>query len=260
MLDPNHFKNLLNNPESTVEEDLEKLEQLLEEHPYLQSARALQLKIYKQKNSDLYNDALRKTAAHTTDRDVLFQFITSESFSDSEKEIIKEDQKTFEKDTDKINTTLEKSEASIEKELGTSIDTEQIAEEKPVSKKEDSEDADDLDKDTAKEILELNQPLSFNKEDTYSFSEWLQLTSRKPIVRDSEEENDTNDTKEELKESIKDSKAPKTEKVLHLVDTFLKNNPRPKQKLEFSKKVSDDLEIEVLNNKHDIDESFKNVI
>src|SRR5690554_3396241 len=85
MLEPNHFNRLLSNPETTVEEDLQKLEQLLEEFPYLQSARALQLKIYKEKNSELYNEALRKTAAHTLDRDVLFQFITSELFTETNK-------------------------------------------------------------------------------------------------------------------------------------------------------------------------------
>jgi len=231
MLDPHHFKNLLSNPETTVEEDLEKLEQLLEEHPYLQSARALQLKIYKQKNSELYNDALRKTAAHTTDRDVLFQFITSESFTETEQDLEK-------------NTENDIAAEAIEKdkhkeESPTLIDKQQLVKKQTNNNKDNTEK---INKDSAKETLEIDQPLPFNKEDTYSFSEWLQITSRKPIVRESKKEKDI---KQEFTES---NKTPKTEKVLHMVDSFLKNNPRSKRKSDtLSRKASDDLELEINN-------------
>lgn len=225
MLEPNHFKQLLSNPETTVEEDLEKLEKLLQEHPYLQSARALQLKIYKQKNSALYNDALRKTAAHTTDRDILFQFITSETFTEQE----------VQKEKQTINKSDNIEEVAVTDEL--EIDTEQAAtkivdsEEKTLEKTTPTtNEVTEAKQDKEEEILELDQPLAFNKQDSYSFSEWLQLTNRKPIDRETDQKaEDSDDEKETLQET---EKAPKTDKVIHLVDAFLKNNPRPKRKSE----------------------------
>lgn len=259
MLEPNHFKRLLSNPDTTVEEDLEKLEQLLQEHPYLQSARALQLKIFKQKNSALYNDALRKTAAHTTDRDILFQFITSEAFTEQETQTEPEVDKEEVPNNNSDNIEA----APVTDEL--EIDTEQVATEIEDSKDKDLvepsptaneiiEPAQDKDlvepspttneitepaQDKAEEILELDQPLAFNKQDSYSFSEWLQLTSRKPIVREMDQKaEDSEDEKETLQEL---DKAPKTDKVIHLVDAFLKNNPRPKRKSEIYEEENPDI-------------------
>lgn len=242
MLDSNHFRRLLSNPETTVEEDLDKLEKLLEEHPYLQSARALQLKMYKQKNSALYNNALRKTAAHTTDRDVLFQFITSELFN--EKELDNETIDRFPteelKDTESKDSELDVPLETKETEI-VSLPTEEI--------KADTTDKSDIKvkhKEKTSEVLveheinaseeaktlEINKPLSFNKKDSYSFSEWMQLTRHEPIDRGTEKkeekESENGDKKEELAENIPRS----TDKVIHLVDAFLKNNPRPKRKSE----------------------------
>ena len=57
---------------------------LLEQFPYFQSARAIQLKALKQHHSFNYNPALKKTAAYTTNREVLFDYITSEAFDQQE--------------------------------------------------------------------------------------------------------------------------------------------------------------------------------
>ncbi|MEX0363541.1 MAG: hypothetical protein AB3N10_21380, partial [Allomuricauda sp.] len=56
------------------------LEGIIEEYPYFQAARALHLKGLKNLDSYKYNNALKVTAAHTADRDVLFDFITSQEF------------------------------------------------------------------------------------------------------------------------------------------------------------------------------------
>ena len=56
------------------------LDDILETYPYFQTARALQLKGLKNLNSFKYNNALKITAAYTADRDILFDFITSEEF------------------------------------------------------------------------------------------------------------------------------------------------------------------------------------
>ena len=71
---------LINKPEAVNEKQSDALEKVLLEFPYFQSARALQLKGLYNQNSFKYNFALKVTAAHTTDRTVLFDFITSNTF------------------------------------------------------------------------------------------------------------------------------------------------------------------------------------
>ncbi len=72
---------LMNKPDAISEKQAEALGNVLNEFPYFQSARALRLKGLYNQNSFKYNYALKVTAAHTTDRTVLFDFITSESFT-----------------------------------------------------------------------------------------------------------------------------------------------------------------------------------
>jgi hypothetical protein len=72
---------LINNPDTVTEKQAEALGSVLNEFPYFQSARALRLKGLYNQNSFKYNYALKVTAAHTTDRSILFDFITSESFT-----------------------------------------------------------------------------------------------------------------------------------------------------------------------------------
>ena len=50
------------------------------QYPYFQAARALHLKGLFNQESFRYNYELKKTAAYTTDRTILFDFITSENF------------------------------------------------------------------------------------------------------------------------------------------------------------------------------------
>src|SRR5690606_32392058 len=70
----------LNNPYRLTEEQSTELKNIIDTYPYLQSARALYLKTLHQQRSFLYNNELKKTAAYTTDRDVLFDYIVSEDF------------------------------------------------------------------------------------------------------------------------------------------------------------------------------------
>ncbi|RED22084.1 hypothetical protein BD847_3582 [Flavobacterium cutihirudinis] len=72
---------LINKPDTVTEKQAEALGGVLNEFPYFQSARALRLKGLYNQNSFKYNYALKVTAAHTTDRSVLFDFITAESFT-----------------------------------------------------------------------------------------------------------------------------------------------------------------------------------
>lgn len=72
---------LMNKPDAITEKQADALGSVLNEFPYFQSARALRLKGLYNQNSFKYNYALKVTAAHTTDRAVLFDFITSETFT-----------------------------------------------------------------------------------------------------------------------------------------------------------------------------------
>ncbi|RYJ39701.1 hypothetical protein NU08_1370 [Flavobacterium anhuiense] len=72
---------LMNKPDAITEKQADALGSVLNEFPYFQSARALRLKGLYNQNSFKYNYALKVTAAHTADRSVLFDFITSEAFT-----------------------------------------------------------------------------------------------------------------------------------------------------------------------------------
>lgn len=76
---------LLNRPDAVNDQKAEALERIVTEFPYFQSARALRLKGLYNQNSFQYNYALKITAAYTTDRSVLFDFITSDTFTTIQK-------------------------------------------------------------------------------------------------------------------------------------------------------------------------------
>jgi len=62
------------------------LGEILNQYPYFQAARALHLKALKNLDSYHYNQALKVTAAHTADREILFQYITSSDFKSTQAE------------------------------------------------------------------------------------------------------------------------------------------------------------------------------
>ena len=91
--------------------DLEGLNRLLVQYPYLQSARALLLKGLKNKGSFKYNHELKTTAAHTTDRSMLFEFITSDAFSKTNDISVK-----AEKSSDNSSVAIKEIQHSVSKE------------------------------------------------------------------------------------------------------------------------------------------------
>lgn len=137
------YNDILASPELLKAEHVSELKSIINEYPYFQSARALYLKGLKNQDSFRYNNELKRTAAYTTDRSILFEFITSSSFENKE------------------NLHDQISQKIVEEE-------EVIIEEKPV--KEEKE-------------LEIGKPLSFSSQEKHSFNEWLQLSAAKPIVR-----------------------------------------------------------------------------
>jgi len=76
-----NFTHLLQHPDEVAStEQTNQLEDVLNTYPYFQAARALHLKGLKNGNSFKYNNALEVAAAYTTDRDILFDYITSKEF------------------------------------------------------------------------------------------------------------------------------------------------------------------------------------
>jgi len=79
-----NFTYLLQNPQVVTASQTRELETIISEFPYFQSARAVYLKGLKNKESFKYNQELKTTAAYTTDRSVLFDYITSDVFAQND--------------------------------------------------------------------------------------------------------------------------------------------------------------------------------
>src|SRR5690606_32300434 len=78
------FTYLLQHPQHITHQQTEAVKSIIDGFPYFQSARALYLKGLKSQGSFKYNQELKTTAAFTTDRSILFDFITSEVFIQNE--------------------------------------------------------------------------------------------------------------------------------------------------------------------------------
>ena len=199
---------LINKPNAITEKQTEALAKVLDEFPFFQSARALRLKGLYNQNSFKYNFALKVTAAHTTDRTVLFDFITSDSFIAIQKEFY--DKKALELlDINVIDSEiivsqekLEVKKPPLEQSILTSI-------------KEASNETNDNSK-IAEEKLDIGKPLDFSKKETHSFQEWLQLSRTQPIIR----ENEVDSAPENI---ILDETKKKKAK---LIDQFIETSPK----------------------------------
>jgi tetratricopeptide (TPR) repeat protein len=171
---------LINKPDAIHEKQTEALEKVLEEFPYFQSARAIQLKGLYNQNSFKYNAALKITAAYSTDRSVLFDFITSDTFTSIHKSLY--DKRALEiLDIQVIDSEILISEEKSEVKINTleqSILT-SIKEASPIEKEDNSI--------TVEEKLAIGTPLDFSKKEQHSFQEWLQLSRTEPIKRESEQ-------------------------------------------------------------------------
>ena len=228
------FTQLLQHPEKAVSPvQTKQLEDILLEYPYFQVARAIHLKGLKNLNSYKYNSALKVTAAYTADRDILFDFITSEEFlqnqiadtisgkslSLNETEIISEEVLP----TTQINTFFD--ESSVDGPLPrTTKDADNILDPSLFESKDPEMDKAIAAKKKAQEILELGKPLSFTKKERYSFGEWLQLTSASLVNPKAKTEN----LEESLNKPKRDSVGNEVSKrkKFDLIDRFIETNPK----------------------------------
>jgi tetratricopeptide (TPR) repeat protein len=202
--------NLLNKPFAINELQTASLENVVAEFPYFQSARALYLKGLYNQNSFKYNYALKITAAHTADRSILFDYITSDDF------VTITNQYSVEKEAKISEIAVENSIVvppyKIEKSIIASINasnpnfiSEEKIEENPIPEIE-----------IALEKLEIGKPLAFSTSEKHSFQEWLQLSKSKPIAREIS--------------TIEDGKSeeidPEKKKKIELIDKFIQTNPK----------------------------------
>jgi tetratricopeptide (TPR) repeat protein len=190
---------LINKPDAITERHHESLEKVIEEFPYFQSARVLRLKHLYNQDSYKYNYALKIAAAFTTDRSVLFDFITSNSFVTVQNGYYEQ------KLNELLNINVVGSEvventaplqtiSTIEQSILSSINESNPLQEDLVVK------------------LELGKPLEFSVNEKHSFQEWLQLSRFKPIDRTNSEHTTSDDNDRDKK--------------LKLIDRFLETNPK----------------------------------
>ncbi len=199
---------LLQHPAAITFEQTAALKEILQRYPYFQAARAVRLKGLKNANSLHYNKELKITAAYTTDRSVLFDFITSEEFNQNQiaEEIRKHEEQEKEVPQDTAREPKEEEEnLTLDKALKMKIrESEQVFDPDLFRKQEKEEKNEDE--------LQMGRPLDFGREENHSFSEWLKLSTATPVER----EQDTSEEKEN------DFKARKFD----LINEFIAKNPR----------------------------------
>jgi tetratricopeptide (TPR) repeat protein len=198
---------LINKPDAINEKQTDDLAKVLDEFPYFQSARALRLKGLYNQNSFKYNYALKVTAAHTTDRTVLFDFITSDTFVAIQKGLY--DKKISQLlDISVVDFEIIKPEIKLEPKVNT-VEQSILTSIKGASEAEESTKI-------AVEKLDIGKPLDFSANEKHSFQEWLQLARIEPIVRE----------KESFSNSEKATTDEEKKKKAELIDKFIEASPK----------------------------------
>lgn len=197
------FTYLLTNPDAVTEQQTLELERILVEFPYFQSAAAVRLKGLYNQNSFRYNLELKKLASQTTDRTVLFDFITSESFGTKNKDL----HEIEVIDTEIVPAQWISTEEKLQQSILTSIKSSQ-------ANTEDVVKAELKDKE---ENLGIGKPLEFSDSDKLSFTQWLQITKATPIKRVQ-----NNDQNQEDQVQFSNEKLKK----LEIIDKFIEANPK----------------------------------
>ena len=226
------FTNLLQTPEKVNSPLLVKqLEEVANSYPYFQAARALHLKGLKNLNSYKYNQALKYTAACTADREVLFDFITSENFlQNSIADAISgkhslEEQETY---AEEVAPNPDTDTSLVDQEEDSPLprsskEADQILDPKLFRSKDPSIDVSiEASRRAAEKELQLGKPLEFTKSERHSFTEWLQLTSFK------KEKKGETGTKTEAKKPEDQERigADSRKRKFELIDKFIEENPK----------------------------------
>jgi len=212
-----HFFKILHDSTLLQNEQVSELEDIVKSFPFFQAARVLYLKGLKNKNDFRYNQTLKTTAIHVTDRSVLFDYITSDTFykptlETAEQKLIYEIESIDKAVAKKLSKDLQEEPPQILKKEKNKI----VGQQKEENKKEyQNLTKESLKKEVAVEpVVSIDfvpeKNICFNKKDVFLFHEWLKLTSLKPIDRGVV--------------SIED----KQEKNTDIIDRFIVNKPKIK--------------------------------
>ena len=212
------YTSLINKPDAINDIQSIALEKVVQEFPFFQSARALYLKGLYNQNSFKYNYALKITAAHTTDRGVLFDFITSDTFTAIQKSLYDD------KMSELLDITVNEIEIVIKDESKSEQRNNKLEESILISIKNATIITDDeifitkeaggikTIEEAAKDKLEFGKPLEFSRNEKHSFQEWLQISKIQPIKRDEESVQLENETEKQ--------------KQKHLINRFIETSPK----------------------------------
>lgn len=197
--DYQHINQLIHQPDKANANDMQLLDVVIDQYPWFQAARSIQLKVLYNQSSPIYNKQLQVAASHTTDRSILFDLITSPTFKHNQiSEQIKQHQ---EPETQPDNTTIKAEDLNAVVNYNNTLD-------------------DDL-FDKPKHPIN-QQPLQFNTNETHSFTEWLKLTKLQPIDR----------RVSTPKNTIKHDQKRKNK--MAIIEQFLSDKPKIKPKKEKS--------------------------
>ncbi len=220
----NDYTYLLNNSKSINELETIGLESIVKEFPFFQSARSLYLKGLYNQESYKYNHELKKTAAYTTDRSILFDFITTNDFKifnqESYKKLIDSIENIIVNDFEIIKSTFQNDLlTTFEINHDIIIDKKTLE----INDLDDQTDFIDFEKEYEPSLIEkklgIGEPLKFDENEKHSFSEWLKISKFKPILRSENEiSNDEKDFIGKSKNSL--------EKKLELIEKFIDANPK----------------------------------
>lgn len=232
-----NFTYILQHPEAVMDTQTEKVKSIIDQFPYFQSARAIYLKGLKNQESFKYNQELKTTAAYTTDRSILFDFITSDVFIQNE---ISKYIKTNTEHLHDLEVTIE--DISVNKKVVIDESTQQDNKsrldtldpalfqprfERPKTTHFSLDESDTIEEVTTKtktqeasaeDILHLGKPLQFDKSEKHSFNQWLKLAGFKTIKRDTE--NNKPEAADENQSQLE------RQKKFELIDEFISKNPK----------------------------------
>ncbi len=198
MVDTSRLQHILSHPNEVHEDDMPQLEQILKDFPYFQAARSVYLKALHQSSIPSYNKELQITAAHTADRGVLFDFITSDIFVQNR---VSEQIKAQQDQLEAIEVHAVEVKARTY-DLNEDAAFDQVTDQNLFEKKTD-----------------INQEvLEFDINEKYSFNEWLKITQAKPIDRN---------PNAIRKNPVVKTDAKKIDKMRR-IDEFLKSKPKIK--------------------------------
>ena len=229
---------LLQHPEELNKGQISILEKISREFPYFQAVRPLLLKTLKAQGSFTYNQELKTTAAYTTDRTVLFDFITSDVFQEKKEEtataiksksdievVDHEEVKTLPRMAmdDAIKMDIEEAEDVLDPALFSTRKEESLLQQIHITEEEEEQNSKEITSDTKEDELQIDKPLDFNRKETHSFAEWLKLTSVQPIERSEEDQEEKPPVEKPEKKS--DNSLKQKEKF-DLIDEFIASNPK----------------------------------